>query len=420
MDSRKDAAAGARFEWRIVALLCACSLISACVPSRFIMTQAERHNDVVADVQNGMLMLNILRAAKQQPTYITSLTILRGDATLVAGTGNITTPFGGGGDEKYSAAPNASLTVKPSFDMSVLDTQDFYRGNLQAVPIETLGYFLDQGWPRQLVLHMFIREIRLKSGRRIVNTPSIDGLGYFTGFQSQMNRWTQQRIEVVKVNQPKCLGPAFDAKAIPNPEVLMKLDAAGFKLLEGLCPEQRIEAQPSERQEAGLLHFERMESSYELKVHGLDVCAGEFGIETEAASARSSCSVLLRSPEAMMYYLGEIVRRQQLEPTWNPMIHVGRAFACDSNTRDRERTGGWDRASILFRIDKVTEARDSYAVVTEFDQDLFGIRTANFDCPRPEAPEDRSMHALRLLSQVIALQKSSQSFPVPQTLRVTN
>ena len=41
----------------------------------------------------------------------------------------------------------------------MLNSQEFMRGITQPVPPSTMLYYLDQGWPQQLVLHMFVRSI---------------------------------------------------------------------------------------------------------------------------------------------------------------------------------------------------------------------------------------------------------------------
>lgn len=417
-----------------ITFLTACSL-----PQRAIVSQVDRHNEAIEEVQNRMLLLNILRAAKQQPTYFTALTVVRGDATLTAGSGNVTVPFGGGGTEAYSAVPNASLSIKPSFDMAVLDTQEFHKGFLQPVTPETLAFFLDQGWPRQLVLHLFVREIRFSDGSRVTNTPIGDDAA-FKRFGMFLDSWVKEGdILVEAVPKTECLGPDITLDKVPTPEKLLALQQAGFVIKSGPCTAAPVISPPSK----DTLHFARVTKELELRIRprGASTLATPpepkktqaeqpdrspqvFSIQgprsarppvAPEAPSGTQDAIALRSPEAMVYYLGELIRRQQLDSSWDPLIRVGRAFACPSQSQPSDLA-----EAVLFSVDAPLKKNQSYTVVAEFEGQTYGIPRREWTCASAGGTEDRSLHAMRLLSQVIALQKSGQSFPAPQTLRVVD
>lgn len=406
-----------------IAMAC---LLSGCITDRAIVAQADGHNQTVELIQNRMLLLNILRTSKQQPTYFTALTTVRGDATVVVGTGSIAVPFGGGGDEKYNVNPNASLTIKPSFDMAVLDTQEFHRGFLQPVTPETMGFFLDQGWPRQLVLHLFVREIQFASGERITNTP-IGDPEEFAKFQGLMDAWTSPgaRIEVTTVEKVECLGPDLSEKDVPNPRELLKLREGGFILKSGPCA-AATEAQP--KAEDAVFHLAQTKKVSELHVVSRSVADPKAEsqphtlrfIPEPAAStggpAQNTDIVRLRSPEAMVYYIGELVRSQQLNTGAPVKIAVGPAFACTNLGKNKDARS----RAYLFRVDHPIRRGIEYTVTVRFEDGDYGIRSSPWDCKDDAEAEDRSTHVMRLLTQIIGLQKSGDAFPAPQTLRVVN
>lgn len=370
-----------------------------------------------------MLLLNILRASKKQPTYFTALTTVRGDATLAVGTGSVAVPFGGGGDEKYGINPNAALTIKPSFDMAVLDTHDFYRGYMQPVSPETLAFYLEQGWPAQMVLALFVREVRLTDGRTISNAP---GAAQYDSFRQVLNGWTMgNRVTMQAVEKRECLGPDILQANLPPPETLLKLKEGGYTLHSGACTdvsksgvyhlaktskELRLTTAPAPQENESADDARKRESNEQSYVVSSQTERRRADVPLDATKIQGE--IILRSPEAILYYVGELVRRRKLDNDFEPVIQVRSSKPCSATDADKEE--------VLFRVDSPLQGNVTYAVTATFEGEEYGLRSGWWKCAPGMEKEDRSTHVLRLLSQLIGLQKSSQSFPVPQTLRVTN
>lgn len=141
------------------------SLLTGCamLPKNKIAKSATNYNLVVERAENEMLLLNIVRASKRHPMYFTGLTTIRGSLTYEITTGEVTIPFGkigSGLNGAYSAvSPVLKYSSNPVFDVAVLDNKEFYNAMMTPVPLETFYYFLQLGWPREMLLHLFILRI---------------------------------------------------------------------------------------------------------------------------------------------------------------------------------------------------------------------------------------------------------------------
>src|SRR6185503_7299609 len=148
------------------AALAAVALLAACAfaPKETFVKAAYDYNLAVEESQNQMLLLNVVRASKRHPMYFTAISAMRGNITSSAGFGDSSIPVGGGSASAGTIAPNASYSANPSFDLAVLDSKSFTRGILTPVPVETFQYYWDQGWPKELLLNLFVASIKEDEG----------------------------------------------------------------------------------------------------------------------------------------------------------------------------------------------------------------------------------------------------------------
>jgi hypothetical protein len=66
------------------------------------------------------------------------------------------------GGTLYSPSVGGQVVGGPSFDIQILDTQQFYQGVLQETPFSTLETFLDQGFDDKLLMRLFIERIEFR------------------------------------------------------------------------------------------------------------------------------------------------------------------------------------------------------------------------------------------------------------------
>jgi len=106
------------------------------------------------------MLLNIVRAAYRFPMHFTELSTLSGTATVSVG-GTLTLPFAtlNGGNSTFSAAPTGTLTDSPTFNMAVLETQEFYKGMLAPISQAQLATYVEEGLQRELVFALAFGEV---------------------------------------------------------------------------------------------------------------------------------------------------------------------------------------------------------------------------------------------------------------------
>jgi hypothetical protein len=117
--------------------------------------QTIAYNTAVADSTNQFFLLNVLRARDRFPLYYTRSTGNSASMSATAG--------GAVEIENWHSLPSfvAGGSTSNTVSMANLDDQKFMRGVLTPVPLSTLGFYLDQGWPKEVVLSMFISRIEL-------------------------------------------------------------------------------------------------------------------------------------------------------------------------------------------------------------------------------------------------------------------
>jgi hypothetical protein len=151
-----------RFRRWLVAAVGGAALVStsACIHLERFSSQATEFNIQVADAQNKTMLLNIVRAANRFPMHFTELSTLSGTGTRTEG-GTVTAPVGilHGGMGTGSVAPTFSVTETPTFNVAVLETQEFYRGMLHPLTPDQIANYVDEGLPIDLVFKLAFGEI---------------------------------------------------------------------------------------------------------------------------------------------------------------------------------------------------------------------------------------------------------------------
>ena len=146
-------------------LLLGCSIHGLASNARIAKSSLD-YNLQIEETQNKNLLLNIWRAKKRYPLYLTDTSKITGSLTNTYTLGlsiPLATPMG----YQFTANPSATLTQNPTFDVNVLNTQDFMRGFLTPLSPATFAYYWRQGWPRELLIHLLVRDIT------IVDTQSV-------------------------------------------------------------------------------------------------------------------------------------------------------------------------------------------------------------------------------------------------------
>lgn len=370
---------------RLKAAVAAAALtLCGCATQYQIAEQSTKANRAVEDAQNQVLLLNVVRAYKQRPTYLTAISKVAGPIGTATPTAALSLPFGVDAPRAFNLSPTAKADA-PNFDVAVLDTHNFMRGFLQPVAPATVKVYLDQGWPAHFLLSLFIREIRRPDGSAVTNTPL--NRASFDEFSGDLRRLVDMcglHIE----SRPVKIGPPLDAATVKaNLGTLIAMQKDGMELRE-------IAGHAFQLQKPNALPVFTVNKTCNMKL----AVAGEDG---KPSGGRDEHVIVLRSPEAVLSYLGELARAQ-----------------LDGVHGDAEKTyiptawAGDDHPEPIFVI-KAGEPMSGQAVVqVEYEGSTYYV-------PRG-ASAGRSMQSLSLLAQLIGLQKNAAELPTTTSVRVIN
>jgi len=160
--------------WRAAACAIAVGFLAACAVVDHIEPRYENVNHAAANARNEGILLNIVRASKNIPLNFIAF-------SKVAGTTNIGMNAGlpkfGLGPEPLvfdvnrqavfgSSVLGGSASAKNDFDITLLETKDFYSGLLSPVDLPTLNFFVRQGYSRELLFWLFTESVRETVGGR--------------------------------------------------------------------------------------------------------------------------------------------------------------------------------------------------------------------------------------------------------------
>ena len=358
--------------------------LAGCATQYQIAEQSTKANRAVEDAQNQVLLLNIVRAYKQRPTYLTAISKVAGPIGTATPSAALSLPFGVDAPRAFSLSPTARADA-PNFDVAVLDTHNFMRGFLQPVAPATVKVYLDQGWPAHFLLTLFIREIRRPDGKAVRNTPVKRAA--FEEFSGDLRRLIDMcglHIE----SRPAKIGPPLDAAAVKaNLGTLIAMQKDGMELREVGGDEYQLQ-KPD-----GMPVF-AVSRTCNMRL----AVAGEGG---QRSGGEKEHVIVLRSPEAVLTYLGELARAQLDAPGGERGTpYVPLAWA------------GGDHAEPIFVLKTGEPASGAAVVQVEYEG-------ATYYIPRDRAG-GRSMQALSLLAQLIGLQKNAAELPTTTSVRVIN
>ncbi len=382
-------------------------LAGCTIPTKEDVARSTTEFNLVAEkAGNEMLLLNIIRASKRRPMYFTSIDTLRRSMNFEYGTGGVSIPFGrigGGLNGSYSISPSASYNNNPVLDVSVLDAKEFTNGIMTPVPMETIEYYWSQGWHPEMLLHLFIRRIKIidQNDPNIILEKYVNYPGDpcdFNDFQKQIQNW-EWDIEVIDRSVGK-----VDANDVSKLKDLMEAQKAGLKLKLKTNKDDKTKLQlshvkyvftrePNEPNEPANNAKENKTSNEKIVFDGV------------------RGTIYRRSPEAILYYLGEILRDEiRRDPNGvkdpneiAPMIYAGIGKKCKS-VKNR-----------LFYARKKRDEDKNPCVSVNYEGTTYVIPRfpdSNGCC------QDRSMHVLSLVSLLIGQQKKSELVPTTGVVSV--
>jgi hypothetical protein len=362
---------------------------------------------VVEKAQNDMIFLNIIRASKRYPMYFTNFRQLRGSMSYNFGTGNVIAPFGkvglggSGSAVAYSVAPSISYSTNPSFDLNVLDDKEFLQGMTTPVTLEMIDFYLKQGWPDAMLWNLVIDHVETPDGK-FTNYPLSEN--EFNKFQAKLiSMITQEKCRIESRETFDVIGPEIRESAL-SIERLIDIGKAGLKLMpvkneKGAVLSYQLETQPKK--------------IYSFSCGGEDKSASYRVNSKEVAATDSSTrgTIYLRSPEAMLYYLGEIMRAG--EKGFVPRIDVSTTY-CSKQPVPLFLAAKKGADSAVWQI---ADAGNAYVSV-DYDGDTYAIPRWKEADPKDECRADRSMHVMSFISLITATQRIKENVPATGVVSV--
>lgn len=407
-------------------------------PHQRLAAQAAGFNLTLEEAQNEMLLLNVIRAKDRLPMYLTAISSLNGNVStrLTGGIGGSYTEANADTGAAQMATggslPAAMSTVtdsvtktitrglapslggelsrNPNFTLAVLDGEKFMRGFLKPIDGPTFAYFWDQGWPPELLLYLLVQRVE-EGGRVFKNYPpsSKD----FKEFGDWVAGFIAADPRIVRRQVEHDLGPVLPTSAAAD---LGDLVAAAK---EGLTVSRRGRDWQLRRRTSELFFTtsDQGETGADDGDQEGRILSLYGGPDPDSqVSDQRGARLVLRSPEAVLYYLGELMRVVEQKRTTIPHICIQEQYEPLFNA---VALGSCTRSLV--------EARSPWG---DFEIPPASPRSSERSCRSdevgrlyyPDASDvcdsGRSMQTLRLLSQLISLQKSAEELPSPALVRV--
>lgn len=188
---------------RVSLLAIVISALGACSTQKIpVAAHAVAYNRAVASSQDGVLLLNVLRARDGLPMHFTSLTDISGQTTVTGGV-DITLPLSGPISGTGTATPSVGVQTGPTYNVVVENKEKFVNGLLNPVSLDILDRYMVQAWPRDLLFHMFFSKIEIRVDLGPARLQRIQRLGPRTGVIGLELREIRALFEAIRANAIK-------------------------------------------------------------------------------------------------------------------------------------------------------------------------------------------------------------------------
>lgn len=421
------------------------AVLAGCATNAQLAEHIVRANLSQEDAANQLLLLNVLRAKDRHPMHFTKISTVRPAVGMGNPTFTVPMPFGPDfTTQVYNLS--AQFAIQQSVDTVVLDSQEFIRGITTPVAPGLMIYMLNQGWPQQLVLHLFVKSIEIyeeitENGKpkasmveRLDNSPTDQE--EFARFQAAIDHLRFCEIGLKSALAARIpFGPPLAGSPLGNLQGIAALKAADLTLVpvDGAGKETTADAasgyQVVRDQKGVQLEMSDRLASRPTKCEGVPFrprssdpkaatapqsfvsMIGSFQDDKDAPVSRSNkvrslaaagenkqyAILNLRSPEAMLYYLGEIARAQAAHPgIEGPYVRFGPKTEAPR--------------AVLFRIHPGGVPQGAAPVSVAYRGTTYALA--------PSSADDRSMHTLSLVHQILMLQNKGTETPGTTNVRI--
>lgn len=451
---------GTRFLTRCLLGLALVALDSSCTSARrgvqrlaasHLADTATSYNLAIERTQDEMLLLNVIRAQDNYPLYLT-------DASKVTGTvkAEVNLGFkiplvhaGSANANDYFGMPTVDYSSSPSMDVNLLNAKDFMTGFLTPIGTDMFAYYWDQGWSAEFLIYLLVLRVdeynekkELVVDHTLHNYPdSLDpNLHELQKFSTWVRRLLENGRPLLCGAVGKPIGPPLDPEDLESLKVLVPLAKEGlsFGPANGGTP-------PAP--DKGTWQLRQPKKTFFLTPRNKDgaaACPNDIqqfetdSIASQSDSTRSTkklsipapggntYALTLRSPEGVLYYLGELARLENRAAEKRVLL----IHPCDykSECADHELPV----TPLLVALDRQAHSECSSIIwVRSLDGSDYLIPKGDGEVKRVSGMGDlqlaeasticntgETMHALELVSQLIGLQKTAKDFQTTNTVKI--
>lgn len=418
------------------------ALVTGCSFGGQIAKHAVEYNLAAEDAENQMLFLNVVRAAKRMPMHFTRIDKITGNLEgSISINGRAPLEAGANAANAGFLSPTFGGATKPSFDVEILDSKDFFTGILSPIPTDVFNHYEQQGWPKALLLHTMVEDIAVSYAigddaklklchleNRLGFNQKTKSYEAFQHYDGLVRLLSEDFVEFTEdTGDAEAFGPLLDAAAIEDISVIknLKKDGFGFDLKAGDASMFRLEKAPSniafklssQRLRNVLYTYRDVVQQNTCREEAFEYLIRYASAENEAARAnlaplggidyrsietapddfKVSAVMTLRSAQGVLYYLGELARAQ-----------IGKGIAVKTRAFS-------DAGAALFRIGRHTSpAEINAAISVQHQGEWYSVAKPGFDF------QDHSLQLLTLARQLLALNIEAKEFRGTQTVRFIN
>jgi hypothetical protein len=350
-----------------ISLIAAASL-SACATSGSVKQAGLAYNKGLAEGRDGVILRNILRAAGREPLYFSAVTQVTssGKATGALGLG---ASLIGGGDDTFSPTLSLGGEAGPSIQVSPLGDKEFTSGLLKPLEADKVNLFMAQNWNKDFLLPLIVASVKCsKDDTPIVNGENDDD------YRDKLA--ANAKLIFLEHGSKAPLSTTLSLASTDAASLLSKGLPEGWEI-EGVKQEERGGAVTVTMSKAG-------EKSWQFRGTFPKCAVGSKNFATDdATGGPGEGEVVLRSTEAIIYFLGEKLRNCFVEAT---------ASTCRVHYPGR-------KDSSLLVVSRGPKP-SNVAIMVEWHHSFYWIDRLRAGSEN----QDYSLKTLSFISQLIALQ----------------
>lgn len=221
---------------RKAAVVTAGLLLAGCSQSVTISEWAAGYDKAMETASNENMLINMVRAAYNQPMHFATVAVVRGNGQVTNSIGTGATLYfrhfldvGAASSSSY-LTPSASFSVSGgfNFDMASLDNSEFVAGLLTPISPTTVHYYVSQGIPKELLFNLLIDRVEISDSghtNTYVNDPNDEN---YKDFLITLQNLLALGLTTENIQDTVPFGPLLSAADVKNPQLLAAIAPAGI------------------------------------------------------------------------------------------------------------------------------------------------------------------------------------------------